>query len=53
MLIVNYVFAVVVGQLVEGLIPIPEIYSSNPTISKFLYTVNCTERRKRGREWLI
>ena len=50
---------VVVAQLVERLLPIPEVRGSNPVIGKNLYrtfTVNCiekTRKRKRGREWPI
>ena len=41
--------AVVVAQLVEWLIPIAEVCSSNPVISKHLYctfSVNCIEKTK-------
>ena len=36
-------WAVVVAQLVEWLLPIPEVCSSNPVIGKLLYKtfVNC------------
>ena len=41
--------AVVVDQLVERLLPIPEVCGSNPVIGKNIYrtfTVNCTEKTK-------
>ena len=41
--------AVVVAQLVERLLPIPEVRGSNPVIGKNLYgtfTVNCIEKTK-------
>ena len=41
--------AVVVAQLVERLLPIPEICSSNPVIGQKLYrtfTINCIEKMK-------
>ena len=42
--------AVVVAQLVERLLPIPEVRGSNPVIGKHLYwtlfTVNCIEKTK-------
>ena len=50
--------AVVVAQLVERLLPTPEIGGSNPNIGKTLST-NCTFKkkrrkyRKRGWEWPI
>ena len=49
-----YNWAVVVAQLVERLLPIPEVHSSNPVIGKnlFIYiyiehllTVNCVLKR--------
>ena len=50
--------AVVVAQLVERSLPIPEVHSSNPVIGKIyiehLFTINCIEKtkiNKRGREW--
>ena len=49
----------VVAQLVEWLLPIPEVCGSNPVIGKNLYwmfTVNCTEKtkiRKKCRKWPI
>ena len=52
----NKLRAVVVAQVVERLLLIPEVRSSNPVIGKNLYwtfTVNCIEKtrvRKRGRE---
>ena len=41
----------VVAQLVERLLPIPEVWGSNPLIGKnlcieHLFTVNCIEKRK-------
>ena len=53
-------WAVVVVQLVERLLPTPEVHGSNPVIGKFLYwtfnclpTVICVEKtkikKKRGR----
>ena len=46
-------WAVVVAQLVERLLPTPEVRGSNPVIGKLLYwifnylpTVNCIERTK-------
>ena len=57
---VNYIFdqklhqedirkwAVVVAQLVEQLLPTPEIWGSNPNIGKILST-NCTFKKKRQR----
>ena len=51
--------AVVVAQLVEQLLAIPEVRNSNPVISKNLYwmfTVNCikkTKIEKKGRDWPI
>ena len=39
----------VVAQLVERLLPIPEVHGSNPVIGKNLYltiTVNCIEKSK-------
>ena len=51
---------VLVAQLVEQLLPILEVCSSNPVIGKNLnwtFTVNCIEKtkikEKRGREWPI
>ena len=41
--------AVVVAQLVERLLPIPEVCGSNPVIGKNLhstFTVNCIEKTK-------
>ena len=41
--------AVVVAQLVEWLLPIPEVHGSNPVIGKIfqhLFTVNCIEKTK-------
>ena len=41
--------AVVVAQLVEHSLPIPEVFGSNPVIGKHLYwtfTVNCNEKVK-------
>ena len=50
--------AVVVAQLVERLLPIPEIRGSNPVIGYIiyyqLYLKNCIEKtkiKKRGRDW--
>ena len=54
----------VVAQLVERLLPIPEVCGSNPVIGKDVYigiehlhSVNCVlkrrKQRKRGREWPI
>ena len=51
--------AVVVAQLVEWLLSIPEVRGSNPVIGKIIcwtFTVNCIEKtkiNKRGREWPI
>ena len=47
----NYLicWAVVVAQLVERSLPIPEVRGSNPVIGKNLYrtfTVNCIEKTK-------
>ena len=45
----NLNWAVVLAQLVEQLLPIPEILGSNPVIGKNLYwtcTVNCIEKTK-------
>ena len=42
-------WAVVVAQLVERLLPIPEVRGSNPVISKIYiehFTVNCIEKTK-------
>ena len=42
-------WSVVVAQLVEQLLPIPEVHGSNPVIGKTLYctfTVNCIEKTK-------
>ena len=48
---VKQLWAVVVAQLVDQSLPIPEVCGSNPVISK---TVNCVEKtkikEKRGRE---
>ena len=55
----NIFGAVVVAQLVERLLPIPEVRDSNPVIGKklnWIFTVNCIETtkiKKRGREWPI
>ena len=56
----NLTWAVVVAQLVEPLLQIPEVHSSNPVMGKKLcwtFTVNCIEKtkikKKRGREWPI
>ena len=42
--------AVVVAQLVERLLPIPEVRGSNPVIGKIntehMFTVNCTKKTK-------
>ena len=49
-------FAVVVALLVDRSLPVPEIYGSNPVISKFyneIFTVNCGKdenKEKRGRD---
>ena len=49
--------AVVVAQLAEWSLPIPEVRGSNPVIDKLLYctfTINCIDKTKiheRGREW--
>ena len=43
----NENWAVDTAQLVERLLPKPEVRSSNPDIGKHLFTVNCIlERRK-------
>ena len=49
---------VVVAQLVEQSLSIPEVRGSNPVIGKIyiehLFTINCFEKtkiNKRGREW--
>ena len=45
----------VVAQLVEWLLPIPEVHSSNPVIGKslfyieHLFTVNCVLKRQKKR----
>ena len=54
-------WAVVVVQLVERLLPTPEVHGSNPVIGKFLYwtfnclpTVICVEKtkiKKKRPEW--
>ena len=48
--------AVIVAQLVERSLPIPEVRNSNPVISKFciehLVTVNCIEKTKRKKKRL-
>ena len=52
-------WAVVVAQLVESLLPIPEICGSNPVIGN-IFTNSCIKKlrwqdehkEKRGREWL-
>ena len=38
--------AVFVAQLVEQLLPTPEIRGSNTAIGKFLYIINCIEKTK-------
>ena len=42
--------AVVIAQLVERSLPIPEVHSSNPVIGKIyiehLFSVNCMEKTK-------
>ena len=53
--------AVVVAQLVERSLPIPEVRSSNPVIGKNLFILNICllstvywkdkNKEKRGREW--
>ena len=50
--------AVVVAQLMEQLLPIPEVRGSNKVIGKIysenLFTVNCIEKTKKeksDREW--
>ena len=50
----NHVWAVVVAQLVEQSLPIPEVCGSNPVISKnlylywtFLFTVNWVLKRRK------
>ena len=43
------VWGVVLAQLVERLLPAPEIRRSNPVIGKtlnYLFTVNCIEKTK-------
>ena len=46
-------WAVVVAQLVEWLLPIPEVRGSNPVIGNFyiyiehLFTVNCVLKRQK------
>ena len=52
--------AVVVAQLVERSLPIPEVYGLNPVSSEnlnWIFTVNCFEKtkikKKRGRNWPI
>ena len=53
-------WAVVVAELVERLLPIPEVRGSNPVIGKIyiehLFIFNCVEGtkfRKRGRKWPV
>ena len=47
---INSKLAVVVAQLVERSLPIPEVHGLNPVISKIyiehLFTVNCIEKTK-------
>ena len=46
---ISYSCTVVVAQLVERSLPIPEVHGSNPVIRKNLYrtfTVNCIEKTK-------
>ena len=50
--------AVVVAQLVEQLLPTPEVHGSNPVIVKLLYvehlcTVNCFEKTKIKKKRLV
>ena len=54
--------AVVVAQLAERSLPIPEVRGSNPDTGKFLKNIYLLStvlhwkdenKRKRGREWLI
>ena len=54
--------AVVVAQLAERSLSIPEVRGSNPDIGKFLQNINLLStvlywrdknKRKRGREWPI
>ena len=48
-LVAKNIVLVVVAQLVEWLVPIPEVRGSNPIIGKILYwtfTVNCIENTK-------
>ena len=40
------VWAVVVAQLVERLLPTSEVHGSNPVISKHLITDNCFEKTR-------
>ena len=40
------IMAVVVAQLVEQLLPTPNVRGSNPVISKIYITVNCIEKTK-------
>ena len=44
------ILAVVVAQLVEQLLPIPEVCGSNPVINKIfiehMFAVNCIEKTK-------
>ena len=45
----NRLGVVVAAQLVERLLPIPEVHGSNPVIGKTLYltfTVNCIGKKK-------
>ena len=56
----EYAWAVVVAQLGEQLLLMPEVHSSNPVIEKnyneHLFIVNCVEKSKiikRGRKLLI
>ena len=47
--------AVVVAQLVQRLLPIPEVCSSNPVIGKiyivYVFIINCFEKTKIGLHW--
>ena len=48
-----FIWAVVVAQLVEQSLPIPEVGGSNPVIGKKLYwtfTVNCIDNTKIKRK---
>ena len=42
--------AVVVTQLVEGLLPTPEIRGSNPNIGKFYLSIVNLERKDKNKE---